>query len=54
MLYCHDKPSEPTKDPFRMYSLSPHLPQFQQSEGTTPLKSIWSVLNANIQLKGMV
>ncbi len=29
--------NQPRKDLFHMYSLSPHLPQFQQSAGATPL-----------------
>jgi hypothetical protein len=30
---------QPREDPFHLYSISPHLPQFQQSAGATPL---WS------------
>ncbi len=38
LLNQHDKPNEPTKkELFLMYSLRPHLPQFQQSAGATPL-----------------
>jgi hypothetical protein len=38
LLYRHAEPNEPAKEePFQMYSLSPHLPQFQQSAGATPL-----------------
>jgi hypothetical protein len=41
LLYRHDKPKEPIKkgrkDPFQWSSLSPHSPQFQQSEGAIPL-----------------
>ncbi len=35
----HDKPNEPTKEgPLSfLYSLIPHLPQFQQPAGATPL-----------------
>jgi hypothetical protein len=29
------------KGPFHMSFLSPHLPQFQQSAGATPLWSLW-------------
>ncbi len=29
--------NQPKKDPFHLYSLSPHLPQFQQSAGAIPL-----------------
>jgi hypothetical protein len=31
--------NQPRKDPFHLYSLSPHSPQFQQSAGATPLYS---------------
>jgi hypothetical protein len=37
LLYQQDEPNKPTKDPFHMYSLSPHLSQFQQSAGATSL-----------------
>jgi hypothetical protein len=35
----HDEPpkNQPRKGPFHMYSLSSHLPQFQQLAGATPL-----------------
>jgi hypothetical protein len=37
IFYRHNEPNEPTKeDPFHMYSLGPHLPQFQQSAGAIP------------------
>ncbi len=41
---CTDTTSptnHPRKDPFHMYSLSPHSPQFQQSAGSIPLWSLW-------------
>ncbi len=43
LLYRHDEPYEPTKrkDPFQLYSISPHLPPFQQWAGATPLWSLW-------------
>ncbi len=30
--------NQPRKDPFHLYSLNPHSPQFQQSFGATPLR----------------
>ncbi len=32
--------NQPKKNPFHMYALSPHLTQFQQSAGDTPLWSL--------------
>jgi hypothetical protein len=32
---------QPKKDPFHLYALSPHSPQFQRSAGATPLWSLW-------------
>jgi hypothetical protein len=32
--------NQPRKDPFHVYSLSPHLPQFQQSAGATPKRQL--------------
>ncbi len=40
---CTDTTSpmnQPRKDPFHLYSLSPHSHQFQQSAGATPLSSL--------------
>jgi hypothetical protein len=34
--------NQPRKDPFHLYYLSPHSPQFQQSAGATPRWSLWS------------
>jgi hypothetical protein len=34
LLYRHD---QPRKDPFHVYSMSPHLTQFPQSAEATPL-----------------
>jgi len=31
----------PSKNPFQMYSKSPHLPRLQKSAGATPLWSLW-------------
>jgi hypothetical protein len=39
--------NQPRKDPFNLYSLSPHLPQFQQSVGGHP--SLVSLGRAHIQ-----
>jgi hypothetical protein len=39
LLYRYDESSEPTKDPFHLYSVSPHSPQFQQS-ARAPLSSL--------------
>jgi hypothetical protein len=36
--------NQPRKDPFHLYSISPNLPQFQQSAGATPLWSLCSKL----------
>jgi hypothetical protein len=33
--------NKPRKDPFHLYSLSPHSPQFQQSARAIPLWSLW-------------
>jgi hypothetical protein len=33
--------NQPRKDPFHLYSINPHSPQFQQAEGATPLWSLW-------------
>jgi hypothetical protein len=42
LSYQHKIPmNQPKKDLFHLYSLSPHLPQLQQSAGATPLKSLW-------------
>jgi len=41
LLYWQNKPNEPMKDPFHLYFMSPHWPQFQQSEGATPLWHLW-------------
>jgi hypothetical protein len=42
LLYWHEEPNEPIKEGHRhMYSLDPHLPQFQQWAGATPLCSLW-------------
>ncbi len=43
ILYWADKHNEPTKEGpnFHLYSLSHHLPQFQQSAGATPLYPLW-------------
>jgi hypothetical protein len=38
LLNWHDEPTiQPRRDPVHLYSLSPHLPQFLQSEGATLL-----------------
>ncbi len=34
--------NQPRKDPFHLYSLSPHSPQFQQSTGAATLQSLRS------------
>jgi hypothetical protein len=42
-IYCTGTTSpkkQPRKDPFHMYSKSPHLPQFQQSASATRLSSL--------------
>jgi hypothetical protein len=53
-LYRHEKPNEPTKesrtDPFHLYSLSPHSPQFQQLAGTAFLYSLSGTSNATSYL----
>jgi hypothetical protein len=42
LLYRHDSPkNQRRKDPLHMYSLSPHLSQFQQFAGATLLKYLW-------------
>ncbi len=30
LFYLHDEPNKPEKGPYHLYSISPHLPQFQQ------------------------
>ncbi len=44
-LYWHDEPNEPTKEGpfFHLYSISPHLPQIQQSAGATTI--LWSKIH---------
>jgi hypothetical protein len=42
-ISCTSTPSptnQPSNDPFHLYSLSPHSPQFQQSAGDTPLSGL--------------
>jgi hypothetical protein len=38
-MYLVSPTNQPRKDPFHLYSLSLHSPQFQQSAGATPLYS---------------
>jgi hypothetical protein len=50
-IYCTGttRPTnQPRKNPFHMYSKSPHLPQFQQSAGASPLWSLWAALSTNL------
>ncbi len=37
--------NQPRGDSFHLYSLSPHLPQFQRSIGATPLWCLWLPLS---------
>jgi len=41
---CMTSNEGPGRDPLYKYSISPHLPQFQQSAWATPLWSLWLAL----------
>jgi hypothetical protein len=44
LLYQHEEPNEPTKDPFHLYSSSPHSAQFQLSAGPLATPFLVSLL----------